>query len=398
MPPPDPFAIAENLGSLLTIAIIVAATPLVLGVFKVRIAEVVVLLAAGAVCGPQLLNLIHVNDAILLFAEVGLGFLFFMAGLELEQKALRGQSGRLAVIGWGVSILLAGLAVGILEMLGMVRDFVGVAIALTSTALGTLLPVMRELGLLNKPFGVFFMGAGAVGEFGPVLAISVLLGAKSSLGALVSIVIFGALGILLAVLPRTVRSAKIRELLAPDKHTAAQESVRLMVLLLILLLTLAGQFGLDVVIGAFVAGIIVRRYLTGDSESVVQSKLEAMAFGLFIPLFFVVSGSTLDVRSIIEHPFRMSLFFVLIFVCRGLPQVFLYRRAIPDIRERWAFVLYVATGLPIIVAVTSVGLATGVMLPENAAALVGAGALTVLLFPLFAGILLRDKDRAPISA
>jgi len=137
-----------------------------------------------------------------------------------------------------------------------------------------------------------------------------------------------------------------------------------------------------VVLGAFIAGIIVRRFSPPNAESQLQVKVEAIAFGFLIPLFFVVSGANLDIKSIVDNPGRLVLFFVLLLAVRGVPQFFIYRHAFPETRQRMRFALLVATGLPIIVAVTSLEVTEGVMDPRNAAALVGAGALTVLFFPL----------------
>ncbi len=146
----------------------------------------------------------------------------------------------------------------------------------------------------------------------------------------------------------------MRAILERGHHTSSQTALRFTMLLLILLLALAGTFGLDVVLGAFIAGIIVRRFAPPTADSVLQGKIEAIGFGFLIPLFFVVSGANLDIVSIIENPVPMLRFFAYILVARGLVQYVVYRRAIPDRRERARFSLYVATGLPIIVAVTSI--------------------------------------------
>ena len=153
-------------------------------------------------------------------------------------------------------------------------------------------------------------------------------------------------------------------------------------MLLLGLLTLASYFGLDAVLGAFIAGVILRQYAPPSSYNRLMPKVEALGFGFFIPLFFIMSGANLDIDSIVANPMRLVLFFVLLLVVRGLPQYVLYRHSLPDTRERWQFVLYVATGLPILVAITGLQVDAGIMLPENAAALVGAGALSVLVFPL----------------
>jgi len=381
----------KDFQSLLVIAAISAFVPLIVGLFRIKVAEVVLLLGAGVLFGPQLLGFITVDDSIALLSELGLGMLFFLAGLELEAIAVRGESGRLAAIGWFTSIVLAGIIAVILQNLGVIRDGLGVAIALTSTALGTLLPMLRDRNELGTRFGRFFMGAGAWGEFGPIIAISVLLGTKSSFAALISLAGFAVLAAFIAWLPSRFAGDRVREVLERGNHSSSQTALRFTMLLLIALLALAGRFGLDVVLGAFIAGIIVRRFSPPNAESQLQVKVEAIAFGFLIPLFFVVSGANLDVKSIVENPGRLVLFFVMLLVVRGLPQVLIYRKALPDSRQRWRFSLLVATGLPIIVAVTSLEVAEGVMEPRNAAALVGAGALTVLFFPLIGQRLVRDE-------
>ena len=192
---------------------------------------------------------------------------------------------------------------------------------------------------------------------------------------------------------------RVRSVLERGNHSSSQTALRFTMLLLIALLALAGRFGLDVVLGAFVAGIIVRRFSPPHEESQLQVKVEAIAFGFLIPLFFVVSGANLDIISIVENPGRLVLFFVLLLVVRGLPQYFIYRSALPDTRQRARFALLVATGLPIIVAVTSLEVGAGVMDPRNAAALVGAGALSVLVFPLLGNSLVRGRSAGhPIDA
>ena len=400
---------SEEFRSLVVIAAIAAFVPLLVGLFRIRVAEVVLLLAGGVVFGPEVIGWITVDSSIELLSELGLGLLFFLAGLELEARAVRGESGKLAAIGWGVSLLLAAAFSFALSLSGAVHDTLGVAIALTSTALGTLLPILRDSGQLNTRFGTFFMGAGAWGEFGPIIAISVLLGTQSSFVALISLGAFGLVAFGLATLPARLAGDRVRAILERGHHTSSQTALRFTMLLLITLLALASDFGLDVVLGAFVAGIIVRRFSPPSEESSLQTKMEAIGFGFLIPLFFVVSGANLDIISIVESPGRLILFFVLLLVVRGIPQFLIYRKAIPAPRQRGRFALLVATALPIIVAVTSIEVDAGIMDPRNAAALVGAGALSVLVFPLVGTWLVRnqvpdvesipdDQDRAANTA
>ncbi len=382
-------ALSTELLSLLVIALIAALTPLLVGLLKLRVAEVVVLLAAGVVFGSHGLHWIVVDGAIELLAQLGLGFLFFAAGLELEQEAIRGRSGRLAGVGWLVSAIAAMIAAWILQQIGWIDDFTGIAIALTSTALGTLLPILRDRGELRSSFGRYFMGAGALGEFGPILAISLLLGATNTAIAVLSLLMFAGVAFIVSRLPRQLASDRLVLVVQRGHSTSSQTALRLTILLLVGLLVIANRFGLDVVLGAFVAGVILRRYLPPAEESLLSGKVEGVAFGIFVPIFFIVSGANLDINSIIHNPLRLGLFFVLLLLVRGLPQFFLYRSAIPDPIERSRFALLVATALPIIVAVTTLEMRAGLMRPENAAALMGAGALSVLVFPLVASLLPR---------
>ena len=393
-----------ELYSLLVIAAIAAATPLIVGLLRLPVAEVVLMLGFGILFGPEVLGWIQLDEAIDLLAELGLAFLFFAAGLELEKHAIRGRSGKLALTGWLVSAALALVVTGVLEVTGIVDDFLGVAICLTSTALGTLLPVLRDKGLLKTTFGTYFMGAGAIGEFGPVLAISLLLTTKSFGLALLSVLLFGAIALAFAKVPQWFRTDKILNVIERGQETSSQTAVRLTALLLVALLAVAEGFGLDVVLGAFIAGIIIKQLAPAGEEAVLQKKVEAIAFGVFIPIFFIVSGARLDISSIIANPSLLLIFFTLLLLVRGVPQFFIYRKAIPQAKERAGYSLYVATALPIIVAVTSVELGAGLMSSSVAAALVGAGALSVLVFPLIAQALLpkqkpaQDDERSAATA
>lgn len=381
------FDLSDELYSLVVIFAIAALVPIVVGLLRLAVAEVVILIAAGIIFGPSVLGWIQLNESISLLSEIGMAFLFFAAGLELEKHAVRGRSGKLAAIGWLVSVALACLAAGILEWLGIIRDFLGVAIALTSTALGTLLPILRDKGLLKTPFGTYFMGAGAIGEFGPILAMSILLTTKSPAMGVVTIALFAAISLAFVKIPAWLKTDRLIDVIDRGQETSSQTAVRLTVLLLLALVALAEFFGLDVALGAFVAGVVLKIFASDGEGTVLQTKLQGLAFGIFIPLFFVVSGAKLDIASIIENPKLLILFTILLLVVRGIPQFFIYRNAIPETQQRARFSLYVATALPIIVAVTGVQVDDGIMKPEVGAALVGAGALSVLIFPLVAQFL-----------
>ncbi|MFA7323728.1 MAG: cation:proton antiporter [Candidatus Nanopelagicales bacterium] len=386
----------EEFRSLLYIAMIAAFVPLVVGLLRIRVAEVVLLLGLGVVFGPQFIGTIHVTESIDVFAELGMGLLFFLAGMEIDRRAVTGTAGRLAAVGWGCALLLAGLLTGLLSLFGVVQDFVGVSIALTTTALGTLLPILRDAGELDTPFGRLFLGAGAWGELGPIVAIAILLGSDSRLASLLFLALFLGFALLVLVIPARLSLPAVTAVINRGNHTSSQTAVRLIMLLLILLIFTAGSFGIDAVLGAFIAGIIARRLAPLEAGSGLLHKVEAIAFGFFIPLFFVVSGARLDVRSIIASPLKMLVFFLLLFMVRGLPQLVIYRRAIPDVVIRLRFSFLVATGLPLLVAITSLEVSNGVMRPSTGAAIVGAGALSVLVFPILAATLGRRRQPSEV--
>ncbi len=301
----------RTLVSLLVITAVAAIVPLIVGLLRLRIAEVVLLLGFGVLVGPQVLGWVEINESIDTFNELGLGMLFFLAGFELEQRAVTGESGRLAITGWVTSLVLACIIVAGLWATDVVSDFLGVAIALTSTALGTLLPVIRDRGMLETKFGTLFMGAGAAGEFGPILAITLLLGSKSVGLTLVMLVIFAVVAVLLYFTPGRLATERLVEVVNRGHSTSSQTAVRWTVVLLLTLLVLSSEFGLDAVLGAFIAGVILRRYSPPSEANKLLPKIEAIGFGFFIPLFFIVSGANLDIDSIVENPWRLLLFFVL---------------------------------------------------------------------------------------
>jgi Kef-type K+ transport system membrane component KefB len=276
---------------------------------------------------------------------------------------------------------------------GFVRAFVPIAIGLTTTALGTLLPILRDNHMLEGRFGAFIMAAGAVGEFLPIVATAVFLSAQGAFLGLLSLVLIGGVALLLTLVPRLVRNEKIRGILSEGEHATSQTTLRWTMVLLFALLVIAADFGLDVVLGAFLAGVILRRWAPGDVDA-LEGKLDAVGYGFFIPVFFVTSGMSLDLHSIIESPARLIVFFVLFLVVRGLPALLFYRQDLP-MRGRVQMMLLTATALPLLVALAHIGLESGTMLPENAAALVGAGVLSVIVFPAVA-VSLRPSGARPL--
>jgi Kef-type K+ transport system membrane component KefB len=226
------------------------------------------------------------------------------------------------------------------------------------------------------------LAAGAVGELLPTIAISVFLTQHDHFAALASVALVGVLALVLTFVPRVTRNRRLRGILSEGQDATGQTTLRWTTVLLFLLLTIASRFGLDVVLGALLAGIVLRawtRQINMDTTG-LEHKFDAVGYGIFIPIFFVASGMTLDLKAISEDPVRVLLFFVLLLAVRGLPSLLVYRRVLP-MRQRVQMTFITATTMPLLIALAEIGQRDGVMLPATSAALVGAGVLSVLIYP-----------------
>ena len=383
--------------SLFWIALCGVIAPLMAGLIPRRLVpEVVILLIAGMVIGPFGLGLAQTDDAIGLLRELGLAMLFLLAGFEVELDELTGRSGRRALGTWGACFALALVLVFFAGLLGVIHAEVAIAIALCSTALGTLLPIMKDGGLLGTPVGKAVMNHGAWGELGPVVAMAILLGTGGAGQAVVAIIMFGLIALAVTLPWRRLRrdTSKMFSVIQAGSETTGQTTVRLTVLLLVALCVLAELFELDVVLGAFAAGFVLRQAIPQGDEQ-LEHKLNGLAFGMLIPVFFVTSGMAIDARAVAAAPTVLIIFVLLIVAVRGLP-VFVSSRLERDrvsgarlfgTRESVRIGLFAATGLPIIVAVTATAVSAGQMSQANASVLVAGGAVTVLTMPLLATLL-----------
>jgi Kef-type K+ transport system membrane component KefB len=386
--------VETGLTTLLVVSLVAAVAPFVSALLaKFRLPQVVVFIVGGVLIGPEVLGWAD-PDTITLLANVGLGFLFLLAGYELDLELFREHVGRRAVVAWFVTAALAIAVTGVLSAVGFVRAFVPVAIGLTTTAFGALLPILRDNDMLGGRFGRFILPAGAVGEFLPIVAIAVFLSSQGRILGLASLVVMFGVALLLAFLPRWTSRPRFVKISQAGEDATSQTTLRITVCLLFALLVVADRFGLDIVLGAFLAGVVLRRWAPGDVHS-LELKLDAVGYGFFIPVFFISSGMNLDLKSIAEAPQRLIVFFLLLIAVRGLPAMFLYRRDLPR-TQRVQMMLLTATALPLLVALSEIGLSTGEMLPENAAALVGAGVLSVIVLPGLAVAL--NKRTTPATA
>jgi Kef-type K+ transport system membrane component KefB len=388
--------LTKGLDDLVAVALVAALAPLVVAMLPgPRIPQVVIFLLGGVLIGPHVLGFAE-TSSIQLLANIGLGFLFLLAGYELDPRLLRQQPGRLAIGGWLMSAAIAvGVAAG-LTAAGYIRDYVPVGLALTTTALGTLLPILRDNGMLGGEFGRYVFAAGAVGELFPILIIAVFLGQRGSFVALASVALVGALALGLTIVPWLARSAAMQRIVTEGQDSTGQVTLRWSMVLLFALLAVASRFGLDVVLGAVLAGMVLRgwtQHLNMDTAS-LEHKFDAVGYGLFIPIFFISSGMSFDLKSIGEDPLRLLIFFVLLIVVRGLPSLLVYRRALAPV-QRLEMTFITATSLPLLIALAAVGEQDGVMLPATAASLIGAGVLSVLVFPLIAVGLHRRAALTP---
>lgn len=387
----------STVGTLVLIGIVAVISPILAELTgRLAVPDVVFEIGLGIVIGPAVLGIAHPGSVIVALQEMGLSYLMFLAGLELDLARIRGRSLQLATTGWIISLALALVIASVLVLIGTVLDAIVIGLALTTTALGTLLPILRDAGLLEGRFGTRIMAIGSVGEFAPILAVAVLLDRRNPGTTSVLLVVFVVVAVAAALVAARPHPPKLIQFLHRHVQSSAQLPVRISVLLVIGLVFLAYDLGLDVLLGAFAAGIVVKLFVQGEDTTIVRGKLEAIGFGFLVPIFFIVSGMQFDVHALAASPaalLRVPLFLALFLVVRGTPALLLYRRDLPRY-QLVPLALFSATGLPLIVVITTIGVQEGRMRPVNAAALVAAGMLSVLLYPMLARMRL---GRAPTT-
>jgi Kef-type K+ transport system membrane component KefB len=391
--------LTRGLEDLVAVALVAALAPLVVAVLPgPRIPQIVIFLLGGVLIGPHGLGLAE-SASIQLLSNIGLGFLFLLAGFELDPRLLWQRPGRLGIVGWLISAAIAVGAVAGLGAAGYVKDYVPVGLALTTTALGVLLPILRDNSMLGGEFGRHVHAAGTVGELFPILVIAVFLTQRGHLVALASVALVGVLGLALSAVPRFARSRVVQQTIREGQDATGQTILRWALVLLFLLLAIASRFGLDVVLGALLAGTVLRRWtrrMNVDTTG-LSHKFDTVGYGIFIPVFFIASGMTLDLNAITEDPLRLLIFLALLLLARGLPALFVYRRTLPA-RQRVEMTFILATTMPLLIALAEIGERDGVMLPATTAALIGAGVLSVLVYPLIAVTLHRSAPPATATA
>ncbi len=389
--------------NLLIILAIAVLAPLSLGfVPRLRIPAVVLEIVLGIVVGPSGLGWVEVDLVVEIVALLGLAFLLFLAGLEIDVRALRGPVLRAAVIGYGLTLVI-GFAAGVgFDAAGWLKSPLLLAICLSATSLGLVVPLLKDAGQVDSPVGQTTIAASSVADFAAVLMLSLLFSSSdSSTGSkLILLGLFAGLVVVTAVsISLTERSMRLTDVLLRLQDSTAEIRVRAAVTLLIAFVVLAERFGLESILGAFMAGAAVGLL---DRESTshpnFRAKLEAIGYGFVIPVFFVSSGVRLDITELASSPSalaRVPVFLLALLAVRGIPALLYLRRL--GVLPTMAAGLMQATSLPFIVTATQIGVLTGLMRPVTAAALVCAGLVSVLVFPASALSLLTRANK-PVDA
>jgi Kef-type K+ transport system membrane component KefB len=375
--------------------------PFVLGLFpKVRLPAVVLEIVAGIVVGPSVLGWVQIDSTIEVLATIGLVFLLFLAGLEIEIGQLRGRVLRVAGMGWLLSVGIA-MVVGLgLKAGGFAQTPLLVAVILSATSLGVIIPVLKDAGEIESQFGQLVVAAASIADFGAIMLLSVLFAGKGGTGA--TLVLIGSLlalaFVVFVVVRGAERSMRVHDDLVRLQDTTAQIRIRGAIVLLVAFAAAAEQLGLEVILGAFAAGAVLALLDRDEvmTHPLFRRKLEAIGFGVFVPIFFVTSGLRFDLDALLGDPSNLAMvpvFLLALAVVRGLPAL-LYRKLVGPERALVA-ALFQATSLPFIVAGTAIGRSLGLIGGAESAELIAAGLLSVLLFPLIGSMLLR-RDGAPV--
>lgn len=396
---------AQTFTSILIITVISFLAPLIAqSIPRKPVPETVLLLLAGAVIGKNVLGLIDVNVPIQMLSDFGLAFLFLLAGYEIDPKDLTDSEGKRGLDTWIVSF---GLAFAISIFLPIFAQGtegpIVAALILTTTALGTLMPILQENNLLGTRVGELVIKYGTWGELGPVLAMALLLSSRSSIETSLILLAFVVLAAVIAIVGARSKSkgAGVYRFLEENADSTSQTTVRATVMVLIALVAFSAIFDLGIVLGAFAAGFVLR-FIVPEGNKRLEYKLNAMAYGFFIPIFFVVSGAKVNLLAVGRNPGLLVVFILMLILLRTIPVYVALAtgKTTRDLsrNDKLSVALYCTTALPIVVAVTSVATDSGFMSIDVASVLVAAAAVTVLIMPLLASVAHRVSDVRPVEA
>ncbi|MEP9364131.1 cation:proton antiporter [Nocardioides sp. CN2-186] len=389
--------------SLVNVAVVVAmaaASPLVARAApRGLLPGIVVELLAGLVVGPHGLGWISIDGPSNTLALLGVAFLFFLAGLEIDLGVIRGLLLVRSLSAYVVGLLLAVAATTALHAAGLVSSPVLVAVALSATGLGLVVPLLRDARLLGTPIGQTVAAAASVAEFAAVVVLA--LGFSSGHSPLLNLSLLGLLVALTLVVTFAARrlgaTRAVTSAIDRLSDGTTQLRVRLSVALVVGLAALAQHLGLEVVLGAFFAGGILNVLDHGMRDREFRGRLDGIGYGFLVPVFFIVSGARLDLSALSWWPDALAvvpLLTLTLLVARGAPTVLL---RLGSLETTVGSGLLFATSLPFIVTATQVGVAQGRLDAPTAAAMTTAGLLGVCLFPAIGTRMLRRAADAAVA-
>jgi Kef-type K+ transport system membrane component KefB len=390
-----------SLTSVAVVALVAFLAPLALGLTPaLALPSVVLELALGIVVGPSVLGWAHIDAPVEVLSLLGLAFLLLLAGLEIDFELLRGRLLRVAVLGFAVSFALALAVALLLDAAGVVRSPLLLAMMLSATSLGVVIPVLKDSGEASSDFGQIVIAAASIADVATVVLLSLFFSEKSS-SVGVKLVLLGCFVLLVAgaavAVARVGRSLRVSAALVRLQDTSAQIRVRGAFALLALFVVAAERFGVEAILGAFIAGAVLKLIDTDRAMTHprFRAKLEAAGFGIFEPFFFVTSGVRFDLGALFASGAsvaRVPVFVAALLLVRGVPAL-LYRSAI-GARLSSAAALLQATSLSFLVVSAQLGMQLGLISRATGAALVAAGLVSVLLFPLGALLLVSGRGRS----
>lgn len=360
---------------------------------RLRMPVVVMEILLGMVIGPQILNLASSEGLISMLGELGLSFLLFMVGIEIELLPFRGKLLTLAIGGWVLSFVLAMVSMLFLQSIGLIHvPPVLAAVALSTTALGIVAPILRDSENIDEDFGKLLLSAAAMGEFGPLMVITfALIPTHSTVWHTLFMVAFLGITFLVIDMAIRVRSSPWMDLVSETMRTSDYLPVRICIAVQALLVALATKFGMNVVIGAFAAGLVVNLCTEDQDTTDLKQNLNAIGYGFLIPFFFISAGMRFDISALWSTPLvpvQITALLVLLVLIRGAP-IMLYGKLLAP-SQKLPFALYSATGLPLIVIVSEIGVSSGLMSPDKGTILVSAAMISVILFPILAQKLIAE--------
>jgi Kef-type K+ transport system membrane component KefB len=333
--------------------------------------------------GPQVLDIANVDPYIVFLSDFGLVVLFFLAGIEVVHSDVPRRLLARGTIGWGISLALGAVAGFALEAAGIGASGWLIAVAIATTALGTLMPILSDAGVLRSPLGQNTLASAVAGEFWPIVVISLFLtGAHATFASIVLLIGFGLVVVGAAGIAVHFQPPRLLTIVRNTVNKSGQLAVRLSVALLAVLVVLADKLDFDFVLGAFAAGLVIGLVTQGETGEQMLPRIATIGYGFLIPIFFIVTGLEFDLDALLTGAglALAALFLGLFLLTRGSSALLSFREL--GARGTTALALFSATGLPLIVAVIEVGEDRGEIDSDVAAALVGAGMASVLLYPL----------------